>query len=128
MKHFKQPMMVGQSIRFCYRKFHKDSVIDLLQEQKEIAVRFNAAFDKNNILVQHDEYEEDDPLEALKAAERRGRQQADGRRFPKIRSSIVIEEGEGRTSREFEIQWWPSLYKTNFGKLSFRFFVNKVHL
>ncbi|KAK3736753.1 hypothetical protein QZH41_018485 [Actinostola sp. cb2023] len=74
MRHFKHPMMVGQSVRFAYRVFEEESVIDFLQEQKEITVRVSAAFDQNNVPVVQDDYKEDDPLEALKAAERRRRQ------------------------------------------------------
>lgn len=120
--------MITESIRYSYKIYDERVAIELLQEQKEVTVNLHAAFNEHNKLVFDDPYAIDDPLVALEAAERRTSQPRDTSLRPKVRSSIIIEKGEGRSSREFEIQWWPEIYKTGFGKLSFRFFVNKVHI
>lgn len=129
MPHLKQPIMVGSSIRYTYKIFDEDVFVSLFDEQKDIPLQMNAAFSNSGILIENDPYDEDDPLEALKAARERGRHS----RYslpakPKLRSSIVIGEGEGRRTREFEVQWWPNIYKGSFGKLCLRFFVNKIEL
>jgi len=46
---------------------------------------------------------------------------------PTCRASLVVGEGEGRATREFEVSWWPDLYKDEWrGKLNLRFYVGKV--
>lgn len=128
MRHLKHPMMVTESIRFSYKIFEEELFIRMLQEQHDVPIKINAAYTKCGSLIVNDPYAEDDPIAALRAAEKRAGNMSRSESIPKVRSSVVIGEGEGRSTREFELQWWPELYKTNYGKLTFRFFVNKVHM
>ena len=46
---------------------------------------------------------------------------------PTCRASLIIGEGEGRVSREFELIWWPDLFsQQERGKLTLRYYVGKV--
>ena len=50
---------------------------------------------------------------------------------PTCRASLVIGEGEGRATSEFEIIWWLNRYtqaNTLRGKIAFSFYVGKVLL
>ena len=61
---------------------------------------------------------------ALAKAQARGRAT---RQQPTCRASLIIGEGEGRASREFELIWWPDLFsQQERGKLTLRYYVGKV--
>ena len=46
---------------------------------------------------------------------------------PTCKASLVVGEGEGRATREFEIIWWPDLYSTpQRGKIAFHYYVGKA--
>ena len=48
---------------------------------------------------------------------------------PTSQSEIVVSIGEGRKTREFELIWWPNMFKSlgeDYGKLTIRFFVSKT--
>ena len=48
---------------------------------------------------------------------------------PTCRASLIISEGEGRASREFELIWWPDLFsRQERGKLNLRYYVGKAML
>ena len=64
-----------------------------------------------------------DPRAAIEAAKRMASDITTVR--VTARSSIVI-GGEGRATRELELQWWPNLFQSQYGKLTIRFFVEKV--
>lgn len=50
-------------------------------------------------------------------------------RQPSMHSRIEVGQGEGRSTREMEIIWWPNLFEmTHHGHLTFRFFVKKTDL
>ena len=43
------------------------------------------------------------------------------------KAGLKVGPGQGRTTREIELIWWPDLYSTtNNGKLAIRFFLKKV--
>ena len=44
-----------------------------------------------------------------------------------VKASLEVGPGQGRTTREVEVIWWPDLYSTTRnGKLSIRFYIKKV--
>ena len=48
---------------------------------------------------------------------------------PTMQIQMVVGHGEGRTTREFEVIWWPDLISVNgHGKLTLRFYISKVLL
>ena len=47
---------------------------------------------------------------------------------PTLQIQIVVGRGEGRTTREFELIWWPEMFSTSkHGKLTLRFSVSRVN-
>ena len=44
------------------------------------------------------------------------------------KSEICVGYGQGRATRELELIWWPSLYTSSHGKLTIRFYVQKLGL
>ena len=46
---------------------------------------------------------------------------------PTCEASLVVGEGQGRATREFELVWWPNIYTNKQrGKLICRYYVGKV--
>lgn len=67
-------------------------------------------------------------IQAIALAKSRARGDRDlTRSRPTCRASLVVGEGEGRATREFEIIWWPDLYTIpQRGKIALRYYVGKV--
>lgn len=51
-------------------------------------------------------------IQAIALAKARARGGNQSNVSPTCRASLVIEHGEGRATREFEIIWWPDLYSS----------------
>ena len=75
------------------------------------------------------------PREELQAAKNRSflstvRNESSGDLSTKrltAKASLGVGPGQGRTTREVEVIWWPDLYSTTRnGKLSIRFYIKKV--
>lgn len=125
----KAPIMCEESNRFSYRIYDEELVLEMLNEQTAVPIKMEAAYTESGQLFAHASLETRDPVADLQAARKRARNpRGAGISMPKILSTVVIGLGEGRRTREFEIQWWPDLYQYSFGKLVFRFYVSKVHL
>lgn len=72
-----------------------------------------------------------DPMEQLQAAKNRRFWAASAERanHPNYEGTLEVSQGDGRTTREVELIFWPGLFSaTNHGKLTVRFFVKKVSL
>lgn len=52
-----------------------------------------------------------DPREALAAAKNKAHGKASQGQIT-CRSSLVVDHGEGRATRELDLIWWPNLYNT----------------
>lgn len=129
MRHLRQPIIKDWTIRYSYKIMDEEKVREFLEEQSVVPLEMTAAFaGTQRVPLDEDMCSIQDPLAALEAAKRRAHQPKVDRRHITVtsRSSLVIGEGSGRNTREFELQWWPDLYSTNFGKLTLRFFVGKV--
>lgn len=80
-----------------------------------------ALFSNHNEVPDLSVMEAEDALELARARKPAAR--------PTSRSSIDISLGEGRSTREVELIWWPSLYSSSpYGKLTLRFFVKKTSI
>ena len=45
---------------------------------------------------------------------------------PTLQIQIIVGRGKGRTTREFELIWWPEMFSTSkHGKLTLRFYVSR---
>ena len=63
---------------------------------------------------------------ALTKAKARGA--SDTSQQPTCHASLVVGEGEGRATREFEVIWWPDMYQDQWrGKLTLLSYVGTVH-
>jgi hypothetical protein len=112
-------------LRYSYKLYCLEPLDALLGEQKEVAFKETSAYINEEETdefpaVSVDDY---DPRAAIEAAKRRA--YIPNPKRPTSRSRIIVSEGEGRATRELELQWWPNHYKVKFGKLTFRFFVQK---
>jgi len=106
-------------------KLYNFSVLNDVFSASNLDLTRTANWRENEII---EEPEEVDPYLALQAAKQRAHFK-DSRRCVTSRSAIIIEEREGRTSRELEVIWWPDLYSDNsFGKLCLRYFVGKIYV
>ena len=67
-------------------------------------------------------------VSAIALAKAKARGASDTNQQPTCCASLVVGEGEGRATREFEVIWWPDMYQDQRrGKLTLRFYVGKVH-
>ena len=68
----------------------------------------------------------------IQAAKQRARLRMQGENSsdtarPTTVSELEVGPGEGRTTREIELIWWPNLYTSvDYGKLTVRFHIHKV--
>ena len=80
--------------------------------------------------------ESNDPVDELQAAKNRSYTgvlptKLNLTRGPitKCKATLDVSEGEGRSTREVELIWWPELFTaTKQGKLAVRFFIKKVFI
>lgn len=124
VRHLRQPIFKRKARRFSYKIFNEETFERVLQEQDILQFRPRALFRNSDEVADVSEMPAE---EALAYARARARKQ-DSR--PTSRSIIEIGQGEGRCTRELELVWWPSLYSrcSEYGKLTFRFFVTKTSL
>ena len=122
--HLRQPIFKRKARRFSYKIFNEGTFKRVLGEQDMLQFRPQALFRNSDEVPDVSEMPAE---EALAYARGRARKQ-DSR--PTSRSFIDIGPGEGRCTREVELIWWPSLYSrcSEYGKLTFRFFVRKTSL
>lgn len=128
MAHKRPPLFCTGTLRYSYKLYEIESQEELLSEQQEMAFKKSVAFIGEEQTRPFESLNKDrpfDPRAALEAA-KQSASLSKARKGPTSRSSIIVGEGKGRQTRELEIQWWPNLYKTNFGKMTFRFFVHKT--
>ena len=130
VKHFKHPIH-HESIRtFSYRIFDLDVVTNALAQQNTVALQISAAF-RHGVQVDFQRFASTE--EAVEAAKQRAfsrfttRVQGE-KQTPTSRSEIVISLGKGRATREFELIWWPHMFRScaDYGKLTVCFFVSKT--
>lgn len=122
--HIRQPIFKRIARRFSYKIFNEETLKLVLEEQDLLQFRPKALFRNSDEVPDISEMSAE---EALAYAKARAREQ-DSR--PTSRSYLDIDPGEGRCTRELELIWWPSLYSrySEYGKLTFRFFVRKTSL
>ena len=122
--HVRQPIFKRIARRFSYKIFNEETLKLVLEEQDLLQFRPKALFRNSDEVPDISEMSAE---EALAYAKARARKQ-DSR--PTSRSYLDIGPGEGRCTRELELIWWPSLYSrcSEYGKLTFRFFVRKTSL
>ena len=130
VKHHKQPLHHDITRRFSYRIYDAEVVLNALTEQEIVRIQTSAAF-RYGAQVNFQRFTSTE--EAVEAAKQRafsrfttrvqGEQQT-----PTSRSEIVVNAGEGRSTRELELIWWPDVFQhcRDYGKLTVRLFVSKT--
>lgn len=125
VSHRRQPVFTKHTKRVSYKIYDEQLFREVFEEQDVISLKANALYENDKEVPDIAELDVEDALalakeRATKNVQRGGR--------PTSRSTIEIACGEGRHTREVEFIWWPTLYSqvSCYGKLSVRFFLNKV--
>ncbi|PFX14659.1 hypothetical protein AWC38_SpisGene21173 [Stylophora pistillata] len=124
-RHLRPPVWREKSKVFHYRDHEVNDVISALS-QSSVPLQLKKSYRgdtevnaSNELLNAH---------QALQAAKERARGKKSST-IPTQHIEIVVGNGEGRATREFEVIWWPDLFSgTRHGKLTLRFYVSKVIL
>ena len=123
VSHRRQPIFKRETRRFSYKIFDEQKFKRMLEEQETLAFKPSASFCNHEEIPDLGEMNAEEALEFAKARARRPS------RRPTSRSLIDIGIGEGRSTREVELIWWPSLYASSpYGKFTLRFFVRKTSI
>jgi len=128
--HKKPPFYSASTRRISYRVFSIVPFTDALHEQNEVELKESVLFSGREEVMGR---ELNDPVDELQAAKNRSywstakTVQPDKR--ADYKATLEVSEGEGRSTREVELIWWPDLFTaTNQGKFAVRFFIKKVFL
>ena len=107
-----------------YKTFNVEDVLHALHEQQRVALCLRKSFNGTKELNV-----DPAPLSGLEALAAAKNQTAAFRSTrPSQRSVITIGPGNGRSTREFELIWWPLYAQTSSGFLTLRFYIGKVIL
>lgn len=113
----------ARKISFKIYEFHR---LDNAIAASELPLNRSVNWKGMEMIKQQEQQQELDPIQELAAAKQRSSSSGQG---VTCRSCILIEEGQGRATRELELIWWPDLYSCyDYGKMCLRIFVSKVHL
>ena len=125
--HWRPPVWKQSAIQVSWKCFDLEEVKAAF-DTSTISLILSKAFKGNDQVADIENEEIGVQAIALAKAKARGQMDFENAR-PTCRASLVIGEGEGRATREFEIIWWPQMYtNTQRGKIAFRFYVAKVLL
>lgn len=121
VSHMRPPLLRKETPRYWCNLFDLWPVKEMFAEQTSITFKERCTYedDKESNL----EDEAFDPLAALNAAKKRASLNIPG--HTSCRSRTIVEEGENRASREFELPCCPKLYESSYGKLTFPFLCRK---
>lgn len=119
VSHMRPPMLMRETQKFSYKMFAISGIKDVFPD---------LAISKTYQGTEETQADNEafDPIAALEEARKRAEIQNPSTNQQECFSNLVIGEGESRATREFELQWWPYLYKSSYGKLTFRFYVEKT--
>lgn len=131
--HKKPPFYCPSTRRVSYKVYSLTSFTDALHEQTLHKLNDTAWYSD---LQKVEKRSDLSPQEELQAAKNRSfwstvrNEESSGDLLTKrltAKASLGMGPGQGRTTREVEVIWWPDLYSTTRnGKLSIRFYIKKV--
>ena len=123
-RHLKPPVWKEVALKVSYKTFNVEDVLHALHEQQRVALCLRKSFNGTKELNV-----DPAPLSGLEALAAAKNQTAAFRSTrPSQRSVITIGPGNGRSTREFELIWWPLYAQTSSGFLTLRFYIGKVIL
>lgn len=120
-------------VRISYKSYDLAALKRVLKEQNVLQLRDTVAFRNFEEMVlpvdrTSTKMSMKEKIEKMKSAAKVGYTERVAQ-APTSRSSLVVSEGEGRSTREMEIIYWPSLYSfSKIYKFQLRFFVQKCEL
>ena len=125
-RHLRPPVWREKSRVFHYKDHEVNDVISALSYQSSVPLELKKSYRGNMEVAASNELLT--AQQALQAAKERARSKKSST-IPTRQIEIVVGNGEGRATREFEVIWWPDLFSDNkHGKLTLRFYVSKVIL
>ena len=130
LPHKKPPFYSTSTKRISYKVFSIVPFADALREQNVIELKESVLFSGREEVIGR---ESNDPVDELQAAKNRSYWSTANKAQPDKRANykatLDVSEGEGRSTREVELIWWPELFTaTKQGKLAVRFFIKKVFI
>lgn len=123
MPHKGLPVYKSNARKVSYKIFQLERLQNALDEQGLFQLNTNILYAGHTQFSEEASHGTED--EEIARAKQRAYQPTQGRR-PSSKSVLVVGRGEGRSTREVEVIWWPELYAlTNHGQISLRLFIEK---
>lgn len=123
MPHKGLPVYKSNTRKVSYKIFQLEKLQNTLDEQGLIQLNTNILYAGQTQFTEEANHGKAD--EEIARAKQRAYQPRQGRR-PSSKSILVVGRGEGRSTREVEVIWWPDLYAlTNYGQMTLRLFIEK---
>lgn len=123
MPHKGLPVYKSNARKVSYKIFQLERLQNALDEQGLVQLNTNILYAGHTQFAKEASHGTAD--EEIARAKQRAYQPTQGRR-PSSKSVLVVGRGEGRSTREVEVIWWPELYAlTNHGQMTLRLFIEK---
>lgn len=118
-------MFAKETKRISFKIYEEQLFRVIFEEQDVVTLKAKALYQNDKEVPDISEMDVEDALALSKERAKKNIQKL-GR--PTSSSTIEINYGEGRCTREMEFIWWPTLYSqdSGHGKLSVRFYLKKV--
>ena len=129
LPHKKPPFYSTSTKRISHKVFSIVPFADALREQDVVELKVSVLFSGREEVMGR---ELTDPVDELQAAKNCSYWSTANKVNPHNRANyykttLDVSEGEGRSTREVELIWWPELFTaTKQGKFAVRFFIKKV--
>ena len=105
--HRRQPMFAKETKKLSFKVYEEQLFRELFEEQDFVTSKVKALYQSDKEVPDISDMDVEDALALAKERAKRNVQNA-GR--PTSSSAIEISCGEGRSTREVEFIWWPTLY------------------
>ena len=119
-RYLRPPVWREKSRVFHYKDHEVNDVISALSYQSSVPLELKKSYRGNMEVAASNELLT--AQQALQAAKERARSKKSST-IPTRQIEIVVGNGEGRATREFEVIWWPDLFSDKrHGKLTLRIY------
>lgn len=123
MPHKGLPVYKSNTRKVSYKIFQLEKLKNALDEQGLVQLNTNILYTGQTQLSKEANHGTAD--EEIARAKQRAYQPRQQER-PSSKSVLVVGRGEGSSTREVEVIWWPDLYAlTNHGQMTLRLFIEK---
>lgn len=126
--HLKPPVYKDKAMVMTYRLFDVEEVTSAFRHSK-ISLQLQKSYSGDEVIPVRPRLSGMEAIEAAKAQVHPGSSHSNIPSITSMEVKIIVGEGEGRLTREFEMIWWPNMFNTSgHGKLIFLYFIAKVRL